>query len=537
MASGSFYLENDTNLRCKVEWSTSGSRLTATLYAKKINATQATTGTWSYWISINGVQTDGPAWLAIGTDYVQIASYTRSVSGSTADIYAKVSAPSGTALAGQSCEGFETVTISTPEPEPEPDPDPSTISAATNCKFGDASMVSWASHSSSYYFNVKFTCGSYSKEYTVRPATTGLVQQSLVVVYDLINGVGSKDTSGTVTVTLTTLTSSGGTVGTSAKTITCTVPDNSNTKPSMTAATFTPSPDLIGGGYVQGKTGSNLTAATATGKYGATISSYFFRVEGKNFNKGTISDVIAQFGTIPLTAYAVDSRGFTSEGFVVNVSVIAYSKPKLKPVQGQHRVTASRCDAEGIADVDGTHLIIRAKREYSPVVYGGVQKNFCAIEYRYKPDTSTSWSVFVEILGGSAQSDEVTTLPLIGTLAPTGTYQVDIRAIDTLGGIADTILTVSSEIIFDHANGVLGSYGFGKYVEIPDVFDIAESKTLILRGAIELKGAAYNLFMDWMHPVGCVFETVNNENPGNILGGTWVLLETTESATKWRRTE
>lgn len=546
MASGSFYLENSTNLRAKVEWSTSGSRLTATLYVKKINATQPTTTTWYGEITIGSSTDEFQWWGLIGTEYVEVHSYSKTVSGNTVYIHAEVYVPSSStsALAGQSCAGSDTVTISTsePDPEPEPDPDPSTILTAQNVKFGEATRITWVPNSASYYFKLLLACGSLTKAYSgIYPGSTSMATYNASVPYDFISAVSSGLT-GTVTITLTTHTGSSCTssnqVGSaSTATISCTIPDDDKTKPQVTAASFIPSPNPFDGAYIQNQTGASMTAITASGRYGASIQSKFFRLEGRAYSMGTVSDTIAQFGQITVTAFAVDSRGFTSKGYPVTIDVLAYSKPKLRPIEGQFRATAIRCNEDGTTYAKGAYLIIMAKREYSPVIFNGVQKNFCSIRYRYKPDTASSWSAWTTILAGSTAADSVTTTPLLGSLAPTSTYQVDIEAIDTLEGRASTIVTVSSEKVYDHCHGLLGSYAFGKYVQLPDVFEIAEDKTFILHGSMQLEGEAFRYLFDMMHPIGSVLESVNNENPGDNLGGTWVLMESTESSTKWRRTE
>lgn len=545
MPSGTFYLENTQNLRAKVDWYTSGSRVYATLYAKKINATQPTTITWEWEIRIGNFGDGGSIWSLIGLDYVEIASFSRIVSSDTVEIYAKIAAPSssGSSVAGQTCEGSETVTIKEVTPDPEPEtPDPSAILTAQDTKFGDLSRITWVPNAANLYFKLVLSLGGQTKtDSGIYPNSTSLVTYNIRVPYDFINAVSSGLTA-SVTVTLTTHSSSACNTAdqigaASAAAILCTIPDNEETKPTVSGVTFGPSPDPFAGAYIQSKTGIQVTAVAAEGKYGATISSTFFRLEGKRYDVGTSSEVIAQFGDVTLTAFAVDSRGFTSVGYPVVLNALPYSKPKLRPVEGQYRVTAIRCDSEGVAHSDGAYLIIMAKREYSPVVYEGSQHNYCSIRFRYKPDTVTGWSDWTQILAADAAEDSVTTLPLLGTLDPQGTYQIDIQAVDTLESVASTIVTVASDEIYDHADGALGSYGFGKFATMTDVFDIASTKTFILRGAMLLEGDAYRYLLDLMHPIGSVLETVNNTNPGPTLGGSWILAESTEVSTKWRRTE
>ena len=171
------------------------------------------------------------------------------------------------------------------------------------------------------------------------------------------------------------------------------------------------------------------------------------------------------------------------------ITVIGYSKPQILPTNGESDVVAARCDAEGNLDDAGTYLIIKARRSYSPVMAGGVQKNFCKIQYRYKANGG-SYSAWTTILADSSmESDEVVTEALLGgALSARATYQVQVQAIDDIGEYARTTITVPTEQVYWHRDGARMSFEFGGYVEEDNTFGIAAGITFKPKGPIQAMG-------------------------------------------------
>lgn len=448
---------------------------------------------------------------------------------------------SGWGLSGAALSGSETVSL--PKINTEPTYSASTLTDATDTNLGNFCEIKFTPGSNKLYYKVTFKIGSKTQKTSgIYPNTTGSYSYQILLPQSLASEIPGTSKTARCTVELTTHTASSCTsanqVGSkSTKTITVTVVEDSETRPVVSAAVLQPSPDLLDGLYIQAATGVKATAITASGKYNATISRTYFRVEGKDYNLNTQSDYLAGSGSITVTAYAVDSRGFTSAGFQVTIQSQPYSKPKLKPISGRTRISVIRCNSNGVENDSGAYLKILVKREYSKLVVGGQQHNFCKIQFRYKLASGTGWSNYTVILAENAGSDEVTTGPLVGTLSPTSSYQVEITAIDTVGSTGSSVIEVSSEDIYWHRNGARGSLAFGKYVEEDDVFDIASNKTLIIRGGLVLSGDAALVFLDAAHPIGSILETVRQDDPGEYLGGTWVELEDTGTTVKWRRTD
>ena len=419
----------------------------------------------------------------------------------------------------------------------------SVLTGATNTNLGGYCKVTFTPDANTLYYKVAFKIGSKTQKTSgIYPNTTGSYSYQILLPQSLASEIPGTSKTADCTVTLTTHTASSCTsanqVGSkSTKTITVTVVEDSETRPVVSAAVTQPSPDLLDGLYIQAATGVKATEITASGKYNATISRTYFRVEGKDYELNSQSDYLAGSGAVTVTAYAVDSRGFTSEGFPVTIQAQPYSKPKLKPISGQSRISVLRCNSNGVEDDGGAYLKIQVRREYSKLIVDGQQRNFCQIQFRYKLTSGTGWSSYTVILEESAESDDVTTGALLGTLSSTRSYQVEILASDTIGGTGLSIIEVSSEDIYLHRDGARGSLAFGKYVEEDDVFDIASNKTLIIRGGLVLSGDAALVFLDAAHPIGSILETVRQDDPGEYLGGTWVETEDTGTTVKWRRTD
>lgn len=371
----------------------------------------------------------------------------------------------------------------------------STISSAGDITLGGACKVKWTPFSESFRYKLKFALGSWSH-------TTGAIHPNKTSEYtysayklltDLAEYIPNSKT-GTVKVTLYTYSDTNGTkqLGSADdETFTVTVPSNSSTEPTVTMA-LSPVSSLgsaFDGLYIQGKTKVKATLS-ATGKYDATIKAYSMKTEGVRYDSGDdyTSGYLSKSGDITVYGYAEDSRGITGETSQA-ITVIAYSKPKIQPASGESEVIAARCDASGNFSDSGTYLKIKAKRSYSPVTSGGVQKNFCKIRYRYKADggSYSSWTTI--LAGNSLNSDEIVTGALLGgALSVDTSYRVQVVALDDVGEYGSTTITVPTDKVYMHRDKVRRSLSFGKYIEEDQCFDIAEDITLKARGPIQAIG-------------------------------------------------
>ena len=374
-------------------------------------------------------------------------------------------------------------------------PRASEITSAEDVLLGTSCSVKWTPKSASFRYKLKFSMGDWS--YTtgaIHPnKTSAYTYTGYTVPLSVANQISSAKT-GTMTVTLYTYSDSGAStrVGDAdAATFAVTVPDSSSTQPSvsMTVTPVASLPAAFAGLYIQGKT-KVKAALEATGKYGATIKSYSMKAEGMIYDADDdyTSDYLSQYGSITVYGYAKDTRGLTGSTSKT-IAVIGYSKPQILPKSGGSEVVAARCDASGNLTDNGTYLKIKAKRNYSPVVVGGVQKNFCKVQYRYKVNggTYSSWATI--LAATSLGSDEVETGALLGgALAVDTAYLVQVQAIDDVGEYARTTISVPTDKVYWHRDGARRSFAFGGYVEEDDTFSIAEGITFKTKGPIYAQG-------------------------------------------------
>ena len=359
------------------------------------------------------------------------------------------------------------------------------ITSAGDVTLGKACQIKWTPAAASMRYKLEFSLSGWKHTTAIiHPnQTTAYTYSDYPIPLDVADYITSSKT-GTVTVKLYTYSDTGGTkqVG-SADTATfrVTVPE---LKPDVSAKLSAVSslPNAFSGLYVQGK--SKVKAAiTATAQYGAEIKSVRMEVDGKTYTGDFTSDYLNQYGSITVTAYATDSRGYTGSA-AQSITVLPYSKPQILPVSG--KVVACRCDENAKPADSGTYLLIRARRSYDLVKAGNVQKNFCQIRYRYQMEGAVGWSNWSTILAAnSLNSDEVETGALLdGTLDAKSTYLVQVGVIDDVGGSSNTTVPIPSDKVYMHQDKVRRSMGIGMYIQDDNTIDVAEDITVRVRGEL-----------------------------------------------------
>jgi hypothetical protein len=481
MASSTIYLPQSSTsgryISGRIDWTSTAnnsantSDITCNLYVRKGDTTMILTtptdGTWSYSLSINGSNVTGTVRLSVLEDWVLV--YTRTVTGISHNndgsksiaVSGSVTAPSATSYAGHVTSGSGTATF-------DKIPRASAISSVGNVTLGNACNVKWTPASANLRYKLEFSMGSWRY-------TTGAIHPNRTTLYTYdgyaiplaaANQIPNSDT-GTMSVTLYTYSDSEATaqIGVSdPKTFTVTVPNNSETKPAI-SMTLTPVSSLssdFAGLYIQGKTKVKATL-TATGKNGATITSYGMKMDGTTYGAADsyTSVYLSGYGSKTIYGYANDSRKFTGETSQ-QINVIAYQDPKLE------NVSAVRCDKNGNESEQGTYLKIKANIRFEAIS----GKNTCKVQYCYSQNGQnyTDWATILENTQGTA---EVNTNPLVGTLSTQVSYTVKVRAIDEIGNPAESLATVSTEKVYCHRDGKRNALGLGKYNERDNAVDSA----------------------------------------------------------------
>lgn len=434
---------NNDGISSKIVWSSvtdvgaNTSTVTATLYYKRIN-NYTTYGTGIFTLKIGSETKTESKYITVKYgEWAEAITLTAIVShadnGAKSVYISAEGGINGTTLTSTDCG--DTVTLDTI-------PRASTISSASNVTLGNACKVKWYPKSATFRYKLKFSLGNWSY-------TTGAIHPNQTTLYTY-NGytiplaVANQITDSakeTMTVVLYTYSDSGATTqvgSTDTVTFTVTVPNNSSTKPTVQLV-LNPVSSLgsaFSALFVQGKSRVKATTFTGTGKYGATISSYSLTVDGKSYSSPYQSDYLETAGEITVTAKITDSRGYYTE-VERTITVIPYNTPDILPASGKSEIVCARCYANGTIAEDGTYLRIIAKRSYSKVKSSdGTQHNFCTIRYRYRPETTKTYSDWKTLLAAdSVSADTVDSGAIAGIVSSVETaYFVQVGVLDTVGG-------------------------------------------------------------------------------------------------------
>lgn len=228
------------------------------------------------------------------------------------------------------------------------DPAASAISAS-NGTLGTSLALKLTRYNSAFTDTITYTCGSASG--TVVSGAT-----SATVNWTTGNGntvaLSAQNTSGqSVNVTFRVSTYSGSTlVGSNSVTISMSIP--TSVKPSVALKVEDASGYLATyGAYVQGYSKLKITA-TPTLAYGSAIKSYEIKADGGTYTSSSVTtNAVKGTGTLAVTAKVTDHRTRPSDPVTSNITVLAYSKPKVT-------VSAYRCNSSGTADAEGAYMKI-----------------------------------------------------------------------------------------------------------------------------------------------------------------------------------
>ena len=309
--------------------------------------------------------------------------------------------------------------------------------SASSVNMGSAVTISLPRASSSFTHNLaySFNGGSYVS------IDTGVGTSLSWTVPDLASSI-PKATSGKMTVRCITY-SGGKAIGTKYAYLTAKVPTSViPTVSSVAVAEATAGLAAQFGVYVQNKSKLSVNV-TGAGVKGSSITGYSTTVLGKTYTTKTFTTgEVTTTGTVKLSTKVKDSRGRWSAAKTTNVTVVAYSKPKVQ------KLHAYRVNSAGAADEQGEYLALDC--QYSVASVSG--KNTAGAVIEYRPYGSTNWA---EILTSTALNVNETVKPTGMTFSVDNQYDVRITVTDWFGAVATYTATLpSAEVIMDFlANG------------------------------------------------------------------------------------
>ena len=364
-------------------------------------------------------------------------------------------------------------------------PRSSTISTSGSADtLGTTCYIEWTPHSKSFWYKLNFALSDYS--YTteaIHPNTlSNYAYTGYTIPLDLARKIASDRKNAIMTVTLYTYTDSSCAtlIGSSSDKLTVMIPENTDTKPSITMS-LSPADSPIADAYLHGRSKVKATFG-GEGKYGATIVSRSLKVNGKIYASPYTSDILSTLGEIEVVGTVTDSRGFTNS-VAQKITVSAYDKPSVIPYTGEGNLICKRCNSDGTPDGGGVYLLVKIGRRYSKVVSGGSQKNFCTLSYSYKKDSQavTEYSNPTTILAGNASGDYVSIiLPNVVSDSAIA-YNIRLIATDTAGENDIVTITIPTAFVTLHFPPKTEKYPGGHGLTLggyhdPDKYNVFDCK-------------------------------------------------------------
>ena len=279
--------------------------------------------------------------------------------------------------------------------------------------------------------------------------------------------------------------------------------------------------------YVQSQSCIKFTIPTS-GNQGSTITSVSTKFNNQTYSGSTFTtQAIQDSGTLTYTITVTDSRGRTATKSG-SINVVAYSPPSLT------NVSAKRANSSyAVDESSGTYALLHFKVGFTSLS----NKNVTSFYIQYRASGASSWNK-------------------INSWANNYTLNQDYKA-----GNLFTSTTTTYEIAFGVKDKFMSDYSwqivtvtpayalinFGKDGKSLTFFgqDGNNANRLTVNGDLAINSVKENtsstkmlvnggntvMYRDWnklvnsiksaMYPVGSVYITYNNVNPGTFLGGTW----------------
>lgn len=329
-------------------------------------------------------------------------------------------------------------------------------------------------------------------------------------------------TSGIATFTLETIS---GSTSVGSKSVNATIKVRSSIVPTIGTVGISDTNSICAGigQYVQNQSKLKFTIATS-GNQGSTITSVSTKFNGQTYSGSTFTtQAIQDSGTLSYTITVTDSRGRTATKSG-SINVVAYYPPSLTNVSAKRANSGYTVD-----ESSGTYALLHFKVGFTSLSNKNVTSFY--IQYRTSGDTAwtkinswdnnytleqdykagnlfTSTTATYEIAFGVKDSFMSDYSWQIVTVTPTYTlinFGKDGKSLTFFGqdGNSANTLTINGDLAINSVKENTSS----------DKLLVANGSTVMYRDLAKILSVIY--------PVGAVYITYDNNNPGNFLGGTW----------------
>ena len=395
---------------------------------------------------------------------------------------------------------------------------------------GSAIKISGTSASSNFSHKVYVTWNGTKTQIGTIASGTTTPSFSYTIPTDWEKNIPDS-TSGIATFTLETIS---GSTSVGSKSVNATIKVRSGVVPSIGTVSISDTNSICAGigQYVQSQSKLKFSIATS-GNQGSTITSVSTKFNNQTYTGSTFTtQTIQNSGTLTYTITVTDSRGRTATKSG-SVSVTAYNPPSLTNVSAKRANSGYAVD-----ESSGTYALLHFKVGFTSLS----NKNVTSFYIQYRASSASSWTKInswannytleQDYKAGNLFTSTTTTYEIafgvkdkfmsdyswqIVTVTPTYTlinFGKDGKSLTFFGqdGNNANRLTVNGDLVSN-------KYKFSSVIEN------TSSTHVLVENGNEIQYRDWNKLVNSiksaMYPVGSVYITYNNVNPGTFLGGTW----------------
>lgn len=326
--------------------------------------------------------------------------------------------------------------------------------SASNGTFGTSITISITTHSASYTYTLKATCGPNSA--TIVSGATAPTQNWTPPA----SWMNSFTTVTSANCTLTVETYLGATrLGSNSVTVLLSMPTSG-------ANSIIPTPSIVVsdamgyaatyGGYIPGKSKFSVTVTDGL-KFGASISTRSTSANGATYTATSFTTNPISSSASSISTVVKDSRGKTAT-VTQNVTILSYDNPMVTSF------AVHRCDSSGTPDENGDYFYA----SWGAKVYPLNNLNTRSLTMKYRATGDPSWTSVTITLTAYTQSGS--TSPV--AVSADSSYDVQLILSDAFGSVTMTAKLSTVAAVIDLLNNGKGA-AFGKVAETSNLLDVA----------------------------------------------------------------